>query len=241
MCAQLMALLDGADAVDRESGRVVLTSDMDSSLSEDGQQRARESIFERIEARAPSPPRLQCLQEPPPCAVTMQTAEAYRIEIKLPGVHIGGCMAPAHQSCGAEGDIVETTITNITEFGAFCQVQGLNGMIHLSEIAWKHLKHPQEVLEVGQQVQACITFKDQKKQRLSLSMKRLLPDPLLQSMDVLADAAERGEVKLLEGDMEDVPEVCRLLAMQEGVEAVICAKHFATETHSPAFQSCDLT
>jgi small subunit ribosomal protein S1 len=77
------------------------------------------------------------------------------------------------------GSPVEGPVTSITKFGAFVQVgEGVEGMIHVSEIAEKHIHHPQEVLRVGQLVRAQVLAVDREKRQLRLGMKQLVPTSL---------------------------------------------------------------
>ncbi len=76
-----------------------------------------------------------------------------------------------------EGSIVRGRITKITDFGAFLQVQDeIEGLIHISDISWKKIKHPSEVLSVGQETEAIILKLDPKNQKLSLGIKQLEGD-----------------------------------------------------------------
>ncbi len=68
-------------------------------------------------------------------------------------------------------------VTNITEFGVFVDLGGVEGLIHVSEISWGRVSHPSEVVKVGETVQAYVLQVDQDRSRIALSMKRLLPNP----------------------------------------------------------------
>jgi small subunit ribosomal protein S1 len=68
-------------------------------------------------------------------------------------------------------------VTNITEFGVFVDLGGVEGLIHVSEISWGRVSHPTEVVKVGQSVQAYVIQVDQHRSRIALSMKRLFPNP----------------------------------------------------------------
>jgi small subunit ribosomal protein S1 len=70
-------------------------------------------------------------------------------------------------------------VTNLTEFGAFVDLGGLEGLIHISEISWSRVVHPSHVLRPGQQVTVLVLSVDQTAERVALSMKRLRPDPWL--------------------------------------------------------------
>ena len=66
------------------------------------------------------------------------------------------------------GDVVEGTISNIVDFGAFVDLDGMDGLIHISELSWSHVNHPSEVLEIGQTVQVKVLDIDRDRQRISL-------------------------------------------------------------------------
>ncbi len=67
--------------------------------------------------------------------------------------------------------------SSLADFGAFVDIGGADGLVHLSEISWKRLGHPSEMLEVGQEVQVKVLAVDTERKRISLSMRELEPDP----------------------------------------------------------------
>lgn len=75
------------------------------------------------------------------------------------------------------GDTLNGTVTSLAAFGAFVDIGGADGLIHLSEIAWQRLEHPAEVLHVGQEVQVYVLGVDDEKKRIALSLRRLTPEP----------------------------------------------------------------
>lgn len=75
------------------------------------------------------------------------------------------------------GEKRQGTITNLTDFGAFVDLGGLEGLIHISEISWSRVTHPSTVLQPGQTVQVLVLSVDKGSERVALSMKRLHPDP----------------------------------------------------------------
>jgi small subunit ribosomal protein S1 len=77
----------------------------------------------------------------------------------------------------ADGEIREGRVVNLADFGAFVDIGGLEGLVHLSELSWKRVNHPSEVLEVGDHVQVYILNVDRDRNRVALSLKRLQPDP----------------------------------------------------------------
>ena len=76
-----------------------------------------------------------------------------------------------------EGDVRQGRVVNLTDFGAFVDLGGVDGLVHLSELSWKRVSHPREVVEVGQEVEVYVIGVDRERQRVALSIKRLQPDP----------------------------------------------------------------
>jgi len=76
-----------------------------------------------------------------------------------------------------EGDICTGRVISIAEFGVFVDVGGADGLVHLSELTWKRIAHPKEILKVGQEVKVQVLSVDKERKRIALSMKRLEGDP----------------------------------------------------------------
>jgi small subunit ribosomal protein S1 len=76
-----------------------------------------------------------------------------------------------------EGDVRKGRVTSLADFGAFVNIQGADGLVHLSEISWERIKHPSEVLKIGEKVDVKVISIDQEKKRIGLSIRQLLPDP----------------------------------------------------------------
>jgi len=81
------------------------------------------------------------------------------------------------------GDVVPGVISNIVDFGAFVDLDGMDGLIHISELSWSHVNHPSEVLEIGQEVQVKVLDIDRDRQRISLGLKQTQSDPWQQVLD----------------------------------------------------------
>jgi small subunit ribosomal protein S1 len=81
------------------------------------------------------------------------------------------------------GDVVEGTISNIVDFGAFVDLDGMDGLIHISELSWSHVNHPSEVLEIGQKVDVKVLDIDRERQRISLGLKQTQTDPWQQVLE----------------------------------------------------------
>ena len=76
-----------------------------------------------------------------------------------------------------EGAIVKGVVKNITDYGAFVDLGGIDGLLHITDMAWRRVRHPSEVLQVGQEVEAKVLKFDQEKSRVSLGVKQLGEDP----------------------------------------------------------------
>jgi small subunit ribosomal protein S1 len=78
-----------------------------------------------------------------------------------------------------EGSVVKGTVKNITDYGAFLDLGGLDGLLHITDIAWHRINHPGDVLKVGQTIDVMVVRSDEKTQRVSLGLKQLRDDPWL--------------------------------------------------------------
>src|SRR6476619_2201134 len=81
------------------------------------------------------------------------------------------------------GQVVEGKISNIVDFGAFVDLDGIDGLIHISELSWSHVTHPSEILEIGQKVRVKVLDIDRERQRISLGLKQTQTDPWQQVLD----------------------------------------------------------
>ena len=89
-----------------------------------------------------------------------------------------------------EGDVYDGVISSIADFGAFVDLGGADGLIHLSELSWNRVNHPSEVVAVGDNVKVQILSVDQERRRIGLSLRRLQPQP----WDVVNETYEVGQV-----------------------------------------------
>ncbi|MBP0661878.1 S1 RNA-binding domain-containing protein, partial [Mycobacterium tuberculosis] len=81
------------------------------------------------------------------------------------------------------GQTVTGTIKNLTDYGAFVDLGGIDGLLHITDMAWKRIKHPSEVVEVGQEVTVKVLKFDKERNRVSLGLKQLGEDPWLAIMN----------------------------------------------------------
>ena len=115
----------------------------------------------------------------------------------------------------AEGDVVKGTVTGLRDFGAFVNLGGADGLIHVSELAWHRVDHPRDVLNVGDEIDVYILNLDRESNRIALSRKRLLRDPW-------EDASERyHEGQLVEGTVTNVVDFGAFVALDNGLEGLL--------------------
>jgi small subunit ribosomal protein S1 len=114
-----------------------------------------------------------------------------------------------------EGAIRTGIVSNLVDFGAFIDLGGIDGLLHISEISWDHIGHPRDVLEVGEEVEVYVLDVDRERERIALSRKRLLPDPWEQVTDKL----HRGD--LVEGTITHVTDFGAFVDVGEGVEGLV--------------------
>lgn len=114
-----------------------------------------------------------------------------------------------------EGDVITGRITNLVKFGAFVDLEGIEGLIHISEIAWHKVEHPGEILSRGQELDVMIQSVDIERERISLSRKALLPSP----WDTFAHNYEEGQ--LVEGVVASVVDFGAFVLVEEGIEGLL--------------------
>jgi small subunit ribosomal protein S1 len=116
------------------------------------------------------------------------------------------------------GDITRGLITNLCEFGAFIDLGGVEGLIHISELSWGRVGHPADMLERGQEIDVYVLDVDPKHGRIALSFKRLHPDPW-------ATVHERYQIgEVVEGEITNVVDFGAFACIEEGLEGLI---HFS--------------
>jgi small subunit ribosomal protein S1 len=113
------------------------------------------------------------------------------------------------------GDVVEGTISNIVDFGAFVDLDGIDGLIHISELSWSHVNHPSELLDIGQEVSVKVLDIDRERQRISLGLKQTQSDPWQQVVDTY------GEGDVIEGRVTKVVTFGAFVEILPGVEGLV--------------------
>lgn len=114
-----------------------------------------------------------------------------------------------------EGDVVTGTVTGLRDFGAFVNLGGADGLIHVSELAWHRVDHPRDVLKIGDEIEVYVLSLDRDTNRIALSRKRLLPDPW-------SDAMNRyHEGQQVEGMVTNVVDFGAFIALDDGLEGLL--------------------
>lgn len=119
-----------------------------------------------------------------------------------------------------EGQVYTGRVTSLADFGAFVNVNGADGLVHLSELSWDRIEHPKELLEVGQEVQVKVINIDRDKKRIGLSLRALQDDPWKNRVEkfsvgqlvegVITRLAKFGAFARLEGDIEGLIHISEL-------------------------------
>ncbi len=113
------------------------------------------------------------------------------------------------------GQVVEGTISNIVDFGAFVDLDGIDGLIHISELSWSHVNHPSEILNIGDEVSVKVLDIDRQRQRISLGLKQTQEDPWQRVVDTYNIGDE------LEGTVTKVVTFGAFVEILDGVEGLV--------------------
>ena len=114
-----------------------------------------------------------------------------------------------------KGQVLEGTVKNITDFGAFMDLGGLDGLLYITDISWGRISHPSEVLKLDQKIQVVVLDFDDDKRRISLGLKQLTPHP----WDVLPENITEGAT--VKGKVVNIEDYGAFLEIQPGVEGMV--------------------
>jgi small subunit ribosomal protein S1 len=114
-----------------------------------------------------------------------------------------------------EGVILEGTVKNITDYGAFVDLGGLDGLLHITDMSWGRIGHPSEVVNVGDKVRVVVLKYDPERERVSLGMKQILPDPWATVHDRYAPGMK------VHGKVVSLTEYGAFVELEKGVEGLI--------------------
>jgi small subunit ribosomal protein S1 len=114
-----------------------------------------------------------------------------------------------------KGQVLEGVVKNITDFGAFMDLGGLDGLLYITDISWGRISHPSEVVKMDQKLQVVVLDFDDDKKRISLGLKQLTPHP----WDVLPEGLAEGSV--VKGKVVNIEDYGAFLEIQPGVEGLV--------------------
>ncbi len=115
----------------------------------------------------------------------------------------------------AEGQTVKGVVKNLTDYGAFVDLGGVDGLLHITDMAWKRVKHPSEIVNVGDEITVKVLKFDRERQRVSLGLKQLGEDPW-------ANIATRFPVdSIIEGKVTNLTDYGCFVEIEEGVEGLV--------------------
>jgi small subunit ribosomal protein S1 len=120
-----------------------------------------------------------------------------------------------------EGQIVTGTVSGMRDFGAFVDLGGADGLIHISEMAWYRVKHPKDVVNVGDEVQVYVLRLDDEGKRIGLSLKRLQPNP----WSLVEEMYHIGQI--VPGKISRIAPFGAFVSMEPGIEALLHISHLA--------------
>jgi small subunit ribosomal protein S1 len=114
-----------------------------------------------------------------------------------------------------EGSVLTGTVKNLTDYGAFVDLGGLDGLLHITDMSWGRLTHPRDLVNVGDEIQVKVLKFDKDKQRVSLGFKQLTPDPWL-------DASERYPIGAqVRGRVLSVTDYGAFVELEQGIEGLV--------------------
>ena len=122
-----------------------------------------------------------------------------------------------------EGDIIEGTVQRLTNFGAFVDVGGVDGLIHISELSWNRVKHPSDVVTPGQSVKVQVLNVDESKNRIALGLKQTTQKP----WDIFVSIVKVGDV--VDGEVVNLLDFGAFVRLESGVDGLLHVSQIAKE------------
>lgn len=124
-----------------------------------------------------------------------------------------------------KGQVLEGVVKNITDFGAFMDLGGVDGLLYITDISWGRINHPSEVLEINQKINVVVLDFDENKKRISLGLKQLLPHPWESMMENIKE----GDV--VKGKIVNIEDYGAFLEVEPGVEGLIHVSEVSWSSH----------
>jgi small subunit ribosomal protein S1 len=124
-----------------------------------------------------------------------------------------------------EGDIVEGTVKNITEFGAFIELDGIDGLLHITDMSWRRIGHPSEMLSIGDTIKVKVKEVDEDTKRVSLGLKQLKPDPW-------KNVQERYQIgNQVKGKVVSLTDYGAFIELESGIEGLVHVSEMSWTKH----------
>jgi small subunit ribosomal protein S1 len=114
-----------------------------------------------------------------------------------------------------EGSVLTGTVKNLTEYGAFVDLGGIDGLLHITDMSWGRLTHPRDLVHVGDEIHVKVLKFDREKQRVSLGFKQLTPDPWLDAMERYPAGAH------VKGRVLSVTDYGAFVELEQGIEGLV--------------------
>jgi small subunit ribosomal protein S1 len=124
-----------------------------------------------------------------------------------------------------KGQVLEGIVKNLTSFGVFVDLGGVDGLIHITDVSWGRINHPEEVLELGQKINVVVLDYDEDKRRISLGMKQLTPHP----WETLPEEIKEGSV--VKGKVVNMEDYGAFIEIFPGVEGLVHVSEMSWSTH----------
>jgi len=124
-----------------------------------------------------------------------------------------------------EGQIVEGTVKNITEFGAFIELDGIDGLLHITDMSWRRINHPSEMLSIGDTVKVKVKDVDRDSKRVSLGLKQLKPDPWKNVMETYQIGNQ------VTGKVVSLTDYGAFVELETGIEGLIHVSEMSWTKH----------
>jgi small subunit ribosomal protein S1 len=124
----------------------------------------------------------------------------------------------------SQGDIVTGVVQNLTKFGAFVDLGGAEGLVHISELAWENVRHPRDVVSVGDEIEVVVLELDHERTRINLSRKEMLPNP----WHTIGERYSVGQ--LVTGVVRNVVDFGAFVELENGIQGLLHVSEIATPT-----------
>jgi len=124
-----------------------------------------------------------------------------------------------------KGQVLEGIVKNLTSFGVFVDLGGVDGLIHITDVSWGRISHPEEVLEIGQKINVVVLDYDEDKRRISLGMKKLTPHP----WETLPEDIKEGST--VKGRVVNIEDYGAFIEIYPGIEGLVHVSEMSWSTH----------